>query len=212
MLEEFRLLKKYGFELLEYGTCNNIDSCIKTAKKIGYPVALKLLSAQASHKTEVGGVKIGITGEDGLKVAYRDILLSAKKHNVKIDSILVQKMARKGVELIIGGKKDQQFGHMIILGLGGIYVEIFRDISARICPIQEKDIDEMIEELRSHPLITGARGRKPISIMKLKKLMLAASKFMVAEDLLEIDLNPVICDENGCDLVDIRFKSGKNEK
>jgi acetyl-CoA synthetase (ADP-forming) len=114
-------------------------------------------------------------------------------------------MARKGVELIIGGKKDPQFGHMIVLGLGGIYVEIFRDISARICPLVPQDVDEMISELKVHPLLEGARGKKPINKKVLQELVLKSCRFMQKEDIKEMDLNPVVFDENGCDIVDARF-------
>ncbi len=94
---------------------------------------------------------------------------------------------------------------MIVLGLGGIYVEIFRDVSARLCPITSEDVDEMIAELKSHPLLEGARGEKPINKKVLEQLVLRACKFMAQEDIKEMDLNPVIFDENGCDIVDARF-------
>jgi hypothetical protein len=123
----------------------------------------------------------------------------------KIEGVIVQKMARKGVELIIGGKKDPQFGQMLVLGLGGIYVEIFKDVSARICPVEAKDVEEMISELKSHPLLEGARGKKPINKKELEKLVIRASQFMIKEDIKEMDLNPVICDEFGCDIIDARF-------
>jgi acyl-CoA synthetase (NDP forming) len=124
----------------------------------------------------------------------------------KIDGVLIQKMARKGVELIVGGKKDPQFGHMIVVGIGGIYVEIFRDISARICPVEEKDVEEMISELKSHPLLEGARGKRPINKKALTDLVIKTSQFMIKEDIKEMDLNPVVVDENGFDIVDARFK------
>ncbi|MBI2079682.1 acetate--CoA ligase family protein [Candidatus Micrarchaeota archaeon] len=206
MLKDFQLLEKNGFELLPYGVGKTFEECAAIAKKIKYPVALKLISPDATHKTEVGGVKIGVNSDEGLCVAYKDMVNSAKKHKIKIDGILVQKMARKGIELIIGGKLDQQFGHMIVLGLGGIYVEIFRDISARLCPISARDVDEMIAELKSHPLITGARGKKAIAIKDVRKIMLSTCKFMAREKIKEIDINPLICDEKGCDIVDVRFK------
>ncbi|MBI5046494.1 acetate--CoA ligase family protein, partial [Candidatus Micrarchaeota archaeon] len=129
-----------------------------------------------------------------------------KTKGKKIDGVLVQKMARKGIELIIGGKKDPQFGHMVVLGAGGIYVEIFRDISARICPIARSDVEEMIGELKSHPLLEGARGAKPINKKKLEELVVRACSFMEKENIMEMDLNPVVFDENGCDIIDARFR------
>ncbi len=205
MLEDFELLKKYKFKLLPYGWAKTKIEAHLIAKHIGYPVALKIISEEISHKTDVGGVKIGIKNDQALSLAYDEIMENAKAHSAKIKGILVQKMARKGVELIIGGKKDLQFGHMIILGLGGVYVEVFRDISARLCPISGKDVEEMIEELKSHPLITGTRGQKGINVEGLKELMLSTCKLLQKEDLKELDLNPVIFDANGYDIVDARM-------
>lgn len=204
MLEDFELLKKNKFKLLPYGWAKTKIEAHLIAKSIGYPVALKIISDEIIHKTDVGGVKIGIKNDQSLSLAYDEIMENARGNSIK--GILVQKMARKGIELIIGGKKDSQFGHMIILGLGGVYVEVFRDISARLCPITEKDVEEMINELKSHPLIKGTRGQKGISVSGLKELMLSTCKFMHKEDIKELDLNPVIFDENGYDIVDARMR------
>lgn len=203
MLEDFELLKKNKFKLLQYGWAKTKLEAHMIARAIGYPIALKIISDEISHKTDVGGVKIGIKNDQALSLAYDEIMESVKGYSM--NGILVQKMARKGIELIIGGKKDTQFGHLIILGLGGVYVEIFKDISLRLCPITENDVEEMIEELKSHPIIRGARGQKGISIKELKELMLATSRFIQKNDLKELDLNPVIFNENGYDIVDARM-------
>lgn len=203
LIDDFRMLEKNGFKLLPYKLTNGEDETVAAAKGIGYPVAIKIVSPDIEHKTDVGGVKIRIRNEEMLRLAYKEVMQNAK--GKKIDGVLVQKMARSGIELIIGGKKDPQFGHMIILGAGGIYVEIFRDISARICPVGREDVEEMINELKSHPLLEGARGRKPINRTSLQDLVLKACAFMSKEDIKEMDLNPVVFDENGCDIVDARF-------
>jgi acetyl-CoA synthetase (ADP-forming) len=202
-LPEFRVLKKYKIPVLPYGIAKNKKEAAEIAEKIGYPVALKLISPQVSHKTDVGGVKIKITDRKRLIHAYEDIMENREK--IEVTGVLVQKMARKGVELIIGGKKDPQFGHMMILGMGGVYVEVFRDITARICPINKRDVAEMVGELRTHPLITGIRGMRPINLGKLYGLMVKASKMITEEDMEELDLNPVIFDGEGYDIVDVRF-------
>jgi acyl-CoA synthetase (NDP forming) len=203
MLENFSLLKKYKFKLIPYALAKTEKEAEQIAQKLGYPVVLKVVSEEIEHKTDFGGVKVGIKNKETLKLAYDEIVESTKKY--KIDGILVQKMARKGIELIVGGKKDPQFGHMIILGLGGIYVEIFRDVTARICPINKKDIDEMVGELKSHPILIGARGKKPINMPALTSLLLKTSQFMQKEDIKEMDLNPVVFDSKGCDIIDVRF-------
>ncbi len=203
LIDDFTLLEKHGFRLLPYSLAKDEDGAAAAAKKIGYPVAMKIVSPDILHKTDVGGVRVNIKSEESLRIAYREIVQSAS--GKKVDGVLVQKMARKGVELIIGGKKDPQFGHMIVLGLGGIYVEIFRDISARICPLLPPDVDEMVAELKVHPLLEGARGEKPIDRKALGALVVKACAFMQKEDIKEMDLNPVVFDEQGCDIVDARF-------
>lgn len=202
-LPEFCVLENYGLDVLPYGIAKTPKEAIGIAKKIGYPVALKLVSPEVSHKTEVGGVKIRIKDEKRLLDAYEDIMEGAAGHEVS--GILVQKMARKGIELIIGGKKDPQFGHLIILGMGGVYVEVFRDVTARICPINKQDVKDMVGELQSHPLIMGIRGMRPINLEKLYSLMVKVSRMIVKEDMKELDLNPVIFDGKGYDIVDVRF-------
>ena len=203
LTDDFSLLEKHGFRLLPHSLARDEDGAAEAAGKIGYPVALKVVSTEIEHKTDVGGVKVNVKTEEALRLAYREIIQNVGGR--KVDGILVQKMARKGIELIIGGKKDPQFGHMLVLGLGGIYVEIFRDISARLCPLASQDVDEMVAELKSHPLLEGARGKKPINKKALEQLMLRACRFMEEEDIKEMDLNPVVFDENGCDIVDARF-------
>ncbi|NYZ77630.1 acetate--CoA ligase family protein [Candidatus Micrarchaeota archaeon] len=203
MIDDFRLLERNGFGLLPYVLAKNENEAAAAAKRMGYPVALKIVAPEISHKTDIGGVKIGLRDEAVMRHAYKEIMANAAGR--KVDGMLVQKMARKGVELIIGGKKDPQFGHMIILGLGGVYVEIFRDVTARICPVKKEDVDEMVNELKAHPLLTGARGEKPINRSALERLVIATCRFMEKEDIKEIDLNPVIFDSEGCDIVDARL-------
>ena len=103
------------------------------------------------------------------------------------------------------GKKDPQFGHLILLGMGGVYVEVFKDVTARICPINKQDVKDMVGELQSNPLIMGIRGMRPINLEKLYALMVKVSRMIVKEDMKELDLNPVIFDGKGYDIVDVRF-------
>ncbi|MBD3210527.1 acetyl-CoA synthetase [Candidatus Micrarchaeota archaeon] len=203
LTDSFSLMEKHGFKLIPYRLVKTEDEAVKAAKDIGYPVVLKVVSPEIEHKTDIGGVKVNLKNEGILRHSYQEIMKNAS--GKKVEGVMVQKMARKGVELIIGGKKDPQFGHMVILGLGGIYVEIFKDISARLCPVNADDVEEMIAELKAHPLLEGARGRRPINKKKVKELVLNSCVFMKKEDIKEMDLNPVVCDEKGCDIVDVRF-------
>ncbi len=215
MIDDFKILEKNKFKLLPYKIANSKKEAADLAKNLGYPVAMKIISSEISHKTDLGGVKINIKNEESLFLAYDEIISNAKNHN--IEGVLIQKMARKGVELIVGGKCDPQFGHMIVLGLGGIYVEVFRDITARLCPITKEDVVhyyskasermvEMVYELKSHPLIMGTRGQKAINLNALENLLIKTCRFMASENIQEIDLNPVIFDSKGCDIVDARFR------
>ncbi len=203
MLEDFAKLKKYAFPLIPYAVAHSKEEALKAATKLKYPIVLKIISETISHKTEFGGVVINIKTPESLSIAYDEMMQRTKGN--KIDGVLVQKMARKGVELIVGIKKDAQFGHMIVLGLGGIYVEIFKDISARLCPITKTDVEEMVDELKSHPILKGARGKKAIDLKSLTSLMLKVSDFAIKEDIKEMDLNPVVFDEKGFDLIDVRL-------
>lgn len=204
-LDDFKLLEKYGFRLLPYGLARDERTAILLAEKIGYPVAMKLISPGATHKTDVGGVRLNIRNHVGAKLAFKEFKDIARVQELHMEDVLVQRMARKGIELIIGGKYDEQFGPMIVLGLGGIYVEIFRDISARLCPIGPGDVEEMVNELKSHPVLLGARGQKGISLPVLTRMMLSASRMMEKERLKELDINPVIFDADGGDVVDVRM-------
>ena len=203
-LNPFSILEKYRIKSIPYKLIKNKTELKKAGKELGYPLALKIISRKFTHKKDIGGIRLGIGNEKRLLTSYEDMLEDIGKKN--IDAFLVQKMARKGIELIIGGKKDAQFGHMIILGMGGTYVEIFKDFSARICPITEEDVDEMVNELRSHPILQGARGEKPISMKKLTSLMLKICKLLQKERMEELDLNPVIINHKGYDIVDMRYK------
>lgn len=203
-IPEFALLEKYGIKLIPYGLAKTEKEAARIAKKLGYPVAIKVISPDIVHKTDYHAVAVGIKNEERLFAAYEDIMENVR--GKRITGMLVQKMARKGLELIIGGKNDPQFGHMIVLGLGGVYVEVFRDVSARICPIKREDVKEMVMELRSNPLIMGVRGMKPISIDALESLMLKVCRMMVEENIAEMDLNPVVFDERGYDIVDVRIR------
>ncbi|MEM3625252.1 MAG: acetate--CoA ligase family protein [Candidatus Bilamarchaeaceae archaeon] len=204
MIDDFKLLEKNKFKLLPYGLAKSEEEATAIAKKIGYPVALKIISPEIVHKTDVGGVRLNIKNEEVLRLTYKELTEAVK--NKKLEGILVQKMARKGLELIIGGVYDEQFSHMIILGFGGVYVEVFKDITARICPINKYDVIEMVRELKSHPIIMGTRGKKAINIQGLEELMIKVCRFMQKENVAEMDLNPVIFDEKGYDIVDVRFR------
>ena len=147
---------------------------------------------------------MGLKNPDEVQKGF-DLLMARFSH-VKIDGIVVQRMAGKeSVELIIGGKRDAQFGQLIMLGMGGIFVEVMRDVVFRVCPITKKDAEEMICELRAYPILAGARGRKPVNKAALVDALVKVSCLLQKENPAEFDINPLMADEKGCVAVDMRI-------
>jgi acetyl-CoA synthetase (ADP-forming) len=201
---DFELLSRYGIKFPEYTIAKSRDEAAASAGRIGYPVALKIISPQALHKSDKGGVILNVQDGKGLETAHDELI--KRFEGSQIDGVLVQKMAAgNAVELIIGGKKDSQFGQMIMLGTGGIFVEVMKDFTFRVCPITRQDAQEMIGELRSYPILAGARGRKPVSQKALAETLMHVSELLMKEDPSEFDLNPVMADYKGCVAVDVRI-------
>jgi acyl-CoA synthetase (NDP forming) len=200
----FGLLSKYYIAYPKYSVAQDAGGAADAAQKIGFPVAMKILSPAALHKTDKGGVILGIANRAEAESAAGALV--KKFSGSKIDGILVQKMAGKGaVELIIGGKRDSQFGQLIMLGMGGIFVEIYRDVTFRVCPITKDDAYEMIGELKAKAILEGARGRKPVDKSALASTLVAVSKLLAKENPAELDINPLMVDEKGCVAVDVRI-------
>ncbi|MEM4348550.1 MAG: acetate--CoA ligase family protein [Candidatus Anstonellaceae archaeon] len=202
---DFQLLSKYKISHPKYALCSSAEEAAKAASKLGFPVALKISSSEVLHKSDKGGVVLNLSNQQQVKDAYLNLI--ERFSGVKIEGVLVQKMVKTkdAVELIIGGKKDKQFGQLIMFGMGGIFVEVFHDVSFRVCPIYRSDAEEMIHELKSYPLLAGARGRKPINQNAVVSMMLKVSELLIKEDPLEFDLNPVIADSKSCTAVDVRL-------
>ena len=197
------LLSRYGVHLAKEEVARSPDGAAEAAKRIGYPVVLKVISSEIIHKSDSGCVKTNIVGEHDLRSAYGTIMKNAGK--AKVDGILVQKMAKKGLELIVGGKKDAQFGPLVLFGLGGIYVEVFKDVSIRVCPITKAEAHEMMDEIKGAPLLKGVRGTVPVDREKLAHLIMSVSKMLYEnQGICELDLNPIIAYADGCLAVDVR--------
>jgi len=201
---DFQLLSKYRISFPKTGVATTWQRAVGMARVFGYPVALKISSSQVLHKTDRGGVLLGLKNEDEVRKGY-DLLVARFSH-VKMEGIIVQRMAgRESVELIIGGKKDAQFGQLIMLGMGGIFVEVMRDVVFRVCPITRQDAEEMIGELRAYPMLAGARGRKPDNRRALVDTLMKVSELLLKENPAEFDINPLMADEKGCVAVDMRI-------
>lgn len=202
----FSLLKKNSIPFAEVKTAKNPEHAAEISAQIGFPVAMKIDSKKVVHKSDAGGVKVGIKSKQEAFDSFNQIIESVKKKTkTKPEGILVQKMV-SGTEVIIGMKRDPQFGPAIMFGLGGIFVEVLKDVSLRIAPLTKNDCVEMIEEIKGKDILKGARGRKPVKIDELVKIMLKVSEIsMKNQDISEMDLNPVIVNENEAKVVDIRI-------
>jgi acyl-CoA synthetase (NDP forming) len=201
---DFALLEKYGIACPKSGVAHSAKEAREIADRIGYPVVLKVISQQVLHKTDVGGVIHHLDKREEMESAYN--MLSGRFKGMGMEGALVQQKAAAGsVELIVGGKRDPQFGQLIMLGMGGIYVEVLRDFTFRVCPITRQDAEEMIFELRGHPILEGARGRKPVDKKALVGAMLAVSKLLLKEDPREFDINPLMASDRVCLAVDMRL-------
>lgn len=191
-----RILSAYGIAVTREKMTGNVDQAKQAAKEIGYPVAMKVMSADIPHKTEAGVIKLGVSSESGLVAAYRELLAKAKrfKADVGIDGVLIQEMAEKGVELIIGLKRDANFGPVIMFGSGGIFVEVFKDVSFRVPPISLRDAREMIEEIKGSKLLNGYRGMEKMDIEAIASTLVSVAGLSLdlGEKIRELDINPLI--------------------
>jgi acyl-CoA synthetase (NDP forming) len=208
-IESKKLLKETaGIDVVYTVMATSKKEAVRISKEIGFPVALKIVSRDISHKSDIGGVRLGIMTPNQVAKAYGDILKAVKQRcpEAAIEGVSVQKMVPPGVEVIIGMTKDVQFGPVIMFGLGGIFVEIIKDVSFRIVPLERRDAREMIQEIRGFPILRGYRGKEPIDIINLEDMLLKVSKFAETHpEVKEVDLNPVFAYPQGAIAVDARI-------
>jgi acyl-CoA synthetase (NDP forming) len=206
-IESKELIEDVGIPVIKAKLARTKAEAISLSKKMGFPVALKIVSPDVIHKSDSGGVKLGLASATQVGEAYNEILSAIKKHQpkAKIEGISVQKMAHPGVEVIIGMTKDAQFGPVLMFGLGGILVEVLKDVSFRIIPMTKRDAHEMIREIKGYPLLEGYRGHEPADIPFLEALILKVSDFIDKNpEIKELDLNPVFAYKKGAIAVDAR--------
>lgn len=204
------VLRAYGFPLPQSVLAKTADEAVKHAKKIGFPVVMKIASPQIIHKSDAGGVKVGVANEQAVKDAFDQIVKNAKKYdkNAQIKGVLVQEMVKGGKELIIGSKQEPGFGPVIMLGMGGIYVEVLKDVTFRLAPVTNKEADDMIGSIKTKKLLEGVRGEKPADKKNLSELIQKLSALVTDfEEIKELDMNPVLVMEQGkgCKILDIRI-------
>ncbi len=196
--ESFKLLQKYKIPAVRGEFCKNEKQLAKAIKRIKFPLALKVVSPRILHKTDAGGIKLNLQSPQQALVAFSQL-----KKLPGFQGAFVQEMLQ-GNQIIIGGKFDEQFGPTILFGLGGIFVEIFKDVSVRICPISRQDAREMIQETKGYAILKGARGEKAINFRALEDILLKVNNLLMKEKIRELDINPLFCFGNKIVAVDAR--------
>ncbi|MHA1270138.1 MAG: acetate--CoA ligase family protein [Candidatus Helarchaeota archaeon] len=199
--ESIEVLAAYKIPGNVYKIVKSADEAVAAAKEIGYPVVAKIVSPDILHKTDAGGVKLNLKSDEEIRNAFNEIMENAKKYksDANIIGVNIQRYAKEGIaELIIGMTTDPQFGPALMFGLGGIFVEIYKDVSFRVCPITEYDAREMIQEIKAFPILDGFRGRPKADIDTLVEILLKISKMAIENpEIDQLDLNPVIVYEKG---------------
>ncbi|MBI4283327.1 MAG: acetate--CoA ligase family protein [Chloroflexi bacterium] len=207
-IEAKRLLQQAGINVVPTELATSQEEAVSISQRLGFPVVLKIASPDVVHKSDAGGVKLGLKTARQVGKAYDDIMKAIGKAypQAKIQGVSVQKMARPGVEVIIGMSKDVQFGPVLMFGLGGILVEVLKDVSFRIVPLTRRDAKEMVREIKGYPVLEGYRGQEAVDVANLEELILKVSSFVEQHSAVkELDLNPIFAYSDGAVAVDARI-------
>jgi acyl-CoA synthetase (NDP forming) len=205
-LEAKEMLARFGVPVNPGFEVDSADDAVKKAEGLGFPVVMKVLSSKIIHKSDLGLVELDICSEACVREAYGRI--SEKALAADPDSkVVVSSMAAEGVEVIIGAKRDPQFGPTVLFGLGGVFVEVFKDVSIRVAPVDKRMALEMIKEIKGYLILKGFRGKKPADIDALADIVVSVSGLaMEMGNVMELDVNPVMAYEDGAVAVDARIK------
>lgn len=207
-IEAKQILTEAGINCTETRLAADKAQAAALSAQIGYPVVLKISSVDITHKSDAGGVKVNLKDQAAVEAAFDQIMTSAKAGfpQANIEGISVQAMAKPGIEIIMGMIKDANFGPVIMFGLGGVFVEVLKDVSFRIVPLEKADAADMIGEIKGKKLLTGYRGQEPANIPVLEDMLLKLSDFVHrTPGIAEIDMNPVFAYQNGAVVVDARI-------
>ena len=205
--ESRKVMELAGIPLNKMTVAKNLETSIQRANEVGYPIVLKVISEDVIHKSDSGGVKVGIKSDDELSESYQEMMENVHSFypDANIEGVSVEEMV-SGVELLIGTNTDSQFGKMIALGIGGIFVEVYKDVSFRLIPVSSKDVQNMIEEIKGKAMFDGFRGMPKVSLGELTALILTISELIEKYPIIyEMDLNPVVATENGLRAIDARI-------
>lgn len=207
-VESKQVLAEAGIKTVPAHLATSRDEAMAIAGELSFPVVLKVVSPQVTHKSDVGGVKLNLGTAEAVASAYDEIVAAvrAAQPEATIAGVSVQRMARPGVEVIVGVTQDPQFGPVVMFGLGGILVEVLKDVSFRLVPLTPRDARQMVREIQGFPLLQGYRGQPPAALGKLEELLLRVSAFVEAHpEVAELDLNPVFAYPDDAVAVDARI-------
>jgi acyl-CoA synthetase (NDP forming) len=211
--EAIALLRDYGIAYPDHGFARSAEEAVELAERVGYPLVLKVVSPDVIHKSDMGGVAVGIGDAQSVSRAYEGILKSvrARVSNADVQGMLVCRQAPSGLEVIVGAMQDVMFGPALMFGLGGIFAEVLKDVTFRVLPIKRVDAEEMVREIRGYRLLAGTRGQEGYDIPALIDLLLAVSRMITDRpEIEELDLNPVRLHEQGLMVLDVRIMQTGN--
>jgi acyl-CoA synthetase (NDP forming) len=207
-VEAKEILEDAGISTARSRLATSKKEAVALAQELGFPVVLKVVSPQITHKSDVGGVKLNLNSQKEVRAAFDEIMASARQavRDATIEGVSVQQMARPGVEVIIGMTKDPQFGPVLMFGLGGVLVEVLKDVAFRIVPLTPRDARQMIREIKGFPILEGFRGQEPADLEALEGILLRLSSFVEEHpEIEEMDLNPIFAYGDGAVAVDARI-------
>jgi acetyl coenzyme A synthetase (ADP forming)-like protein len=199
-LESFDIMKAYGIPTVGTAITTTVEETVRSAEEIGYPLVMKIISPQISHKSDVGGIKLNLNNTEEVKAAYEDMMdnIPKKEPDAKLNGVQLQKMLSGGKEVIIGMVQDPTFGPTLMFGLGGIYVEILKDVKFAIAPVNEIEAKNMISGIKTHKLLEGTRGDKPTDIESILDIILRISQLVTEfPDINEFEINPLMVFDEG---------------
>jgi len=207
-VESKQVLEGAGIPIASAQLAATREEAVAAAGQIGLPVVLKIVSPDISHKSDVGGVKLNLGSEEEVAAAFDEIVAAARRaqSGATVLGVSVQKMAQPGVEVIMGMTKDPQFGPVLMFGLGGVFVEVLKDVAFRIVPLEPRDARQMIRDIQGFPVLEGFRGQEPADLAALEDMLMRLSAFVEEHpEIQELDLNPIFAYKDSALAVDARI-------
>jgi len=205
--EAKELCSSYGIPTPRFKVASSPAEAVEAAKSIGLPVVVKIVSKDILHKSDVGCVELNVNTYQGVEEAYRRVVENALRHNpnAEVRGVLVEEMLPRGVEVAVGSIRDLEFGPAVMFGLGGVFIEVLRDVTFRVAPVSEEEAEEMIAEVKGFKVLTGYRGAEPVDLKCIAKIIAKVSEMVLEnEEISQLDLNPIMAWSSGAKVADAR--------